>query len=148
QQLRPHAHLKQVGDLEELRQKPRHRNFTGGPAHDWLADGPERLCENRHVLGGRHIARLQMNFRYSLVVFGDETVKDFRKEAPLLDADAAHNAEIDGDEGAVARVGEEVSLVHVRMEEAVADGMLEEGTDDVQTEQPSVEACRLDRRDI
>ena len=73
----------------------------------------------------RHVARLDVHLGDALVVAADEAVEDLGEEAPLLRPDAAHDAEIDGDEPALA-VDEEIPLVHVGVEEAVAQRVAEE----------------------
>ncbi len=54
--------------------------------------------------------------------------QDLGQEPPLLRAEPAHDAEIDGAEPAL-RIDEQVSGVHVGMEEAVAQRMPQEGLD-------------------
>ena len=77
----------------------------------------------------RHVARLDMHLGDALIVAADEAVEDLGEEALLLRPDAAHDAEIDGDEPSLA-VDEEIPLVHVGMEEAVAERVAEEGLHD------------------
>ena len=85
----------------------------------------KRLREHLHRMVRRHVAGLEMHLRRRAVVARDEAEEDLGEEAPLLDAEPAHDAEIDGDEAAVV-VDEQVALVHVGVEEAVAHGVAEE----------------------
>ena len=59
------------------------------------------------------------------IVAADEAEEDLGEEAPLRLAEASHDAEVDRDDVA-GLVDEEVSLVHVGVEEAVAERMAEE----------------------
>jgi hypothetical protein len=60
------------------------------------------------------------------VVAANEAVENLGKEPAFLRPDAAHDAEIHGDKAALA-VDEEVSLMHVGMEKAVAQCVAQEG---------------------
>ncbi len=95
---------------------------------DRLADGPDGLREilDRMVRG--HVARLEMHPSNPQIVAGNEPEQDFRQEAPLVRPEAAHDAEIDRDQAALA-VHEQVSLVHVGMEEPVADRLPQKALD-------------------
>ena len=59
------------------------------------------------------------------VVAADEAVEDFGEIAPLRLAEPPHDAEIDGDDVA-GRIDEEIALVHVGVEEAVAQRLAQE----------------------
>jgi len=74
----------------------------------------------------RYVADIEVPLCNHPVVAGNEAVKDIGEEAPLLAADPPHDAEIDRDDRASLGVGEEIARVHVGMEEAVADRVLEE----------------------
>src|SRR5260370_18080076 len=76
----------------------------------------------------RHIAGLEMHFGNASIVAGDEAQKNFREEAPLLLAEPAHNAEIDGNEAA-GIVEKQVAGMHVGMKEAVAQRVAQETLD-------------------
>ena len=91
-----------------------------------LADRAQRLRELLDRMMARDIARLEMHLGDAPIVPGDEAIEDFGEKAALLEAEPPHDAEIDGDEAAVA-VDEEIALVHVGVEEAVAHGVAQEG---------------------
>ena len=55
----------------------------------------------------------------------EKAVENLGEEAPLLHAEPAHDAEIDGDDAALV-VDEQIAGMHVGMEEAVAHGMPQE----------------------
>ena len=86
---------------------------------DRFADGAERLGEIFDPIGMRHVARLEMDLGHPQVVSADEAVEDFRQEPALLAPEPAHDAEIDSDDAAVT-VDEEIALMHVGVEESVA----------------------------
>ena len=115
----PRLHVENLGHLEEQAEQLRHGDLAGAVAVDRLADRPERLGKILRRVDGRHVARLDVDLGDALIVAADEAVEDLRQEAALLRPDAAHDAEIDGDQAAF-RVDEEVPLVHVGVEEAVA----------------------------
>ena len=112
-------HVEQAGHLEQQRQQLRHRDFFGGAVVNWLADRANGLREILHRVMARHIAGLEMHFGDAAIVAGDEAQENFGQKAPLLLAEPAHNAEIDGDEAA-GIVEEQVAGMHVGMKEAVA----------------------------
>jgi hypothetical protein len=87
----------------------------------------------------RHVARLEVHLGNAPVVAPDEAPQDLGQEAPLLDAQPAHDAVVHGDQVVVA-VDEQVALVHVGMEEAVAHGVAQERLDDRVAEPVQVEA--------
>ena len=96
------SHVEQAGDLEQQRQQLRHRDLVGGAVVDRLADGADRLGEILDRVVRRHVARLEMHLGDAAIVAGDEAEQDFGEEAPLLRRQPAHDAEIDGDEPALA----------------------------------------------
>ena len=69
-----------------------------------------------------------MDFRDAAVVAADEAVEDFGEEPPLLAAEPAHDAEIDRDDAPLG-VDEEIALMHVGVEEAVAQRVAQERLD-------------------
>src|SRR5208337_3164508 len=93
---------------------------------DGLADRPYRLREILHLMHMRNVARLEVHLGDAQVVASDEAEEDLGEESALLAAEAAHDAEIDRDDAA-RLVDEEIPLVHVGVEKAVAQGMSEEG---------------------
>ncbi len=80
-----------------------------------------------------------MNLRGAVIIAGDEAVQDFRKEQPLLGAEPAHDAEVDGNQPAVI-VDEQIAGMHVGVKEAVAQRMAEKGLDQGAGELPQIEA--------
>ena len=136
-----------AGDLEEQGQDLGHRDLVGALVVDRLADGADRLGEILDRVMAGHIAGLEMHLGHAAVVAGDEAEQDLRQEAPLLQAEPAHDAAIDGDEPALA-VDEQVPRMHVGMEEAVADRMLQEGLDDIAGETGKIVAGRSQALDI
>ena len=95
---------------------------------NWLADRANSLREILHRVMARHIAGLEMHFGDAAIVAGDEAQENFGQKAPLLLAEPAHNAEIDGDEAA-GIVEEQVAGMHVGMKEAVAKRVAQETLD-------------------
>src|SRR5216683_3334312 len=59
---------------------------------------------------------IEMHFGDAAIVARDEAEENFGKEAPLLQAEPAHDAEIDGDQAA-GIVEEQIAGVHVGMKE-------------------------------
>ena len=71
-------------------------------------------------------------------------MQDLGQEAALLGPEPAHDAEIDGDD--VARlVDQQVALVHVGMEKAVAHGVAQERAQHREPERLQVDAGALRR---
>ncbi|MNL56598.1 hypothetical protein D3C87_1801020 [compost metagenome] len=93
-----------------------------------FADGADRLGEAGGIVMRRHVASLEMHVGNALVIAGDEAEQDFGKEAALFLAEAANDAHVDGDDMAGV-VDEQVALVHVGMEEAVAQRVPQERLD-------------------
>ncbi len=114
---------------------------------DRLADGADRLGEIGDVVMNRHIAGLEMHFGDAAIVAGDEAEQDLGEEAPLLQAEPPHDAAIDRNQPAL-RIDEQVPGMHVGMEEAVADRMLQEGLDHDPPQRRQVVAGGLQRLDI
>ena len=145
QQFGPRPHREQLGDLEQLVEQPRHRDLVGGAAVDRLADRPERARELVDRLARRHVADLEMHLGGPPVVAGDEAVEDLGEEPPLLAAEPAHDAEIDGDDVA-GGVDEQVPGMHVGVEEAVAERVPQKALDQQPAERRQIEAGGLERR--
>src|SRR5829696_9768080 len=95
---------------------------------DRLADGADRLREILDRVMPRHIAGLEMHFRRAVIIPRDEAVENLRQEAPFLRPEPAHDAEVDRDQTAII-VDEQISRMHVGMEEAVAQSMPQESLD-------------------
>ena len=95
---------------------------------DGLADGADRLREAFDRMRRRHIAGLEMHFGGAMIVAGDEAVQDLGEVQPFLDAEPAHDAEVDGDEPPLV-VDEQIPRMHVGMKEAVAQRVAQEGLD-------------------
>ncbi len=94
----------------------------------WIGSpmAPRRLREDLDGVMQRHMPGPEMHLGGALVVAGNETVEDLGEEAAFLGAEAPHDAEIDGDHAWPALVHEQVALVHVGVEEAVAHGVGQE----------------------
>jgi hypothetical protein len=92
---------------------------------DRLADGAQRLREDLDGMVRRHVPCPEVHLRRAPVVARDEAEEDLGEEALLLGTEAPHDAEVDGDE-TPGVVDEQIALVHVGMEEAVAHGVLQE----------------------
>ena len=101
---------------------------SAGAVVDRLADGADRLREVLDRMMRRHVAGLEMHLGGALVIPGDEAVEDLGEEAALLRPEPAHDAEVDEGELAVG-VDEQVSRMHVGVEEAVAQRVAQEGLD-------------------
>ena len=106
---------------------------------DRFADRADRLGEILHPVGMGHIARLEMDFRHPQVIPADEAVEDFRQEPALLAPQAAHDAEVDGDDAAFI-VNEEIALMHVGVKEAVAERGAQESLNQDARERGKVES--------
>ena len=107
-ELGPRRHVEEGGDLEQQRQQLRHRDLVGAAVVDRLADGADRLREILDRMMRRHVAGLEMDLARRADSRADEAEQDLGQEAPLLHAEPAHDAEIDGDETAL-RVDEEIA---------------------------------------
>ena len=86
-----------------------------------------------------------MDLGDAAVVAADEAEEDLGEEAPLGLAEPAHDAEIDGDDVA-GLVDEEIALVHVGMEEAVAERLAEERLHQPSRQRRQVVAGGAERR--
>ena len=139
--LRPRLHVENFGIGEELAQKISHRDLFGGAPLDRLTDGAHRLREFLDAMMRRHVAGFEMNGGGAIIIAGDEAVQDLGEEAALGKSETAHDAEIDGDD-LTSVIDEQVSLMHVGMEEAVTHGVAEKGSEHRQTESIGVEAFR------
>ena len=128
-----------AGDFEQQRQQSGHRDLVGGAGVDRLADGADRLGEILDAIGARHVARLEMHLGDPQIVVADEAVEDLGEKAALLAAEPAHDAEIERDDAALG-VDEEIALMHVGVEEAVAQGVAQEGLDQLAPERGRIEA--------
>ena len=118
---------------------------------DRLADGADRLREILHRMMARHIAGLEMHLGDAAIVARDEAQQNFREEAPLLQPEPAHDAEIDRDQPA-GIIEEQIAGMHVGMEEAVAQRVAQETLDHLAPEIGQIdlrllEACMVVERD-
>ena len=129
-QLGSSGHVEEFRDLEQQRQKLRHRDGLGRLAVDRLADGTDRLRESRDIVLARYVAGLEMHLGDALIVAHYEAVEDLGQESPLFLAEPAGNAEIYGNDSAVG-FDEQVARMHVGMEEAVAQRMPEKRLNEV-----------------
>src|SRR5262249_10196038 len=116
-QLWAQVHAEEVRDVEELEEQAAHGDAVGALAEDGLADGAQGLSEFLYGEAIGDVACFLMYFGDAFVIAAEEPVEDLREVAALFMADAAHDAEIDDPELAVAPV-DEVALVHVGVEEA------------------------------
>ena len=66
-----------------------------------------------------------MDFRHPPVVAANEAIEDLGEEPPFLAAEPPHDAEIDRNDAPLG-VDEEIALVHVGVEEAVAQRVAQE----------------------
>ncbi len=87
----------------------------------------------------RHVTGVEMHLRGALIVAGDEAEQDFGEEAPLLRAEPAHDAEVDGHQPAVG-VDEQIARMHVGVEKAVAQRVAQEALDHIAAERRQIEA--------
>jgi hypothetical protein len=104
----------------------RHGNLRSPAVHDRLADCAQGLGEQARPNAGAARSLPRMHFGHAPVVPRDEAVQDLGEEAPLLQPEAPHDAEIDGDDAALI-VDEQIAGMHVAVEEAVAHGVAQEG---------------------
>ena len=98
-----------------------------------------------------HVAGLEMDGGGAVVVARDEPVQDLGQEAPLLGAQPAHDAEVDGNDAAFL-VDQQVALVHVGVKEAIAHGVAQERLQRGEAQFPQIVAggfqgCVIGNRD-
>ena len=134
----PRLHVEDVGIGEQLAEQVGHGDLLGRAAVDRLADGAQRLREDLDGMMRRHVAGPEVHLRRALVVARDEAEEDLGEEALLLRAEAPHDAEVDGDEPPGV-IDEQVALMHVGVEEAVAHGVLQERAHHRQAERLAIE---------
>ena len=111
---------------------------------DRLADGADRLREAFHRMVRRHVAGLEVHLGGAVIIAGDEAVEDFGEEAPLPGRETAHDAEVDRRDMPLA-VDEQVSRMHVGMEEAVAQRVAQERLHQRASERRQIEPARFKR---
>ena len=85
-----------------------------------------------------------MHFGDAHIIALQEAPEDFRQEAPLGQANAPDNAEIDEGDPAVRRQ-DQVSLMHVGMEDAMLDGRRQEAARNLVRQRLAVEARPVER---
>ena len=95
-------------------------------AEDRLADRAAGLGEHLERLVGRHVARPELHLGDRAIVAPQEGDQQLGEIAARVGIDPAHDAEIDRHDAALA-VDEGVAAMHVGMEEAVAEHLVEEG---------------------
>ena len=88
-----------------------------------------------------------MHLGDALIIAGDEAEEDFGEEPALLQAEPAHDAEVDGDEPALL-VDEQIALMHVGVEEAVAHGVAQEGLQHLAADRLEIIALGRDALDV
>ena len=126
QELRLHRHLELLGDAQQVRQQAGDRDLMAGLAEDRLADRAAGLGEHLARLVGRHVARAELHLGHGAIVAAQEGDQQLGEIAARVLVDAAHDAEIDRHDVALA-IDEGVAAMHVGMEEAVAEHLVEEG---------------------
>ena len=124
-ELRLQRHVETARCLEELLQQPRHRNLARGQPEDRLADGAQRLGKRVHVVHVRHEAHLEMHFGHALVIARNEAAQSLGQEPPHARVQPPHDAEIDRAQSPLG-IDEQVSRVHVGVEETVAQRLCQE----------------------
>ena len=124
-QLGPGLHAEALGDLEEVGEQPRHRDPRGVHAEDRLADGAQGAGEFVDIAVGGHVAGLEMHLGDTLVVPTNESVENLRVDPSSVFVDVSHDAEIIRDDITIGR-HLEVALVHVGVEKAVTQRMVQE----------------------
>src|SRR6202022_755047 len=107
----------------------------------------DRLREILDRVMPGHVAGLEMHLGDAAIVAGDESQENFGEEAPLLHAEPAHDAEIDGNKPA-GLVEEQIAGVHVGMEETVAQRMAQETLDYLAPEFAQIDLRLLEPRMI
>ena len=112
-----------------MREQPRHRDLRRVLAEDRLADRAQRLGEGVGVAVARHVAGLEVHLGDPVVVAVQEADQDLGVDPAGVGVDPPHDPEVVGDERAV-RPELQVALVHVGVEEAVAQRVGQEGLDD------------------
>ena len=137
----PGGHVEQRCDFEQQGQHARHGNLIGRARMDRLSDRANGLRELRYPVNPGHVAGVEVNDRDALIISRDEAEQDFGQELSLGRIQAAHDPEVDGDDAAIA-VDEQISLVHVGMEESVAHCVSQESLDDVSSQRRQVESGR------
>ena len=99
------------------------------------------------VAVARDVAGLEVHLGDALVVAAQEADQDLGVDPAGVGVDPAHDAEVERDERAVGPELE-VALVHVGVEEAVAERVGEEGLDDPLGEPHEVGAAGAERRQV
>ena len=114
---------------------------------DRLADGADRLREVLDRMVRRHVAGLEMHFGGAVLVARDEAEQNLGEELALLRPEPAHDPAIDRDQPAF-RIDEQVSLMQVGVEEAVAQRLAQERLDQHAPEPHRVVAGAQQRRAV
>ena len=110
-------------------------------------DRAQRLGEGVRVAVARHVARLEVHLRHPLVVAVQEADQDLGVDPAGIGVDPPHDAEVERDQRPV-RPELQVALVHVGVEEAVAQRVGQEGLDDPLRQPHQVGAARPQRREV
>ena len=124
-QLRLLLHRELLGHHQELAQKLAQRDLGQRQAQDRLADRPAGLLERLQVLVGRHVAGAEEHLGDAHIVAAEEAHQDLGQMAPGLEVEPAHDAEIERHDDALG-IDQHVAGVHVGVEEAVAEHLVEE----------------------
>ena len=140
-------HVENVGIGEELAEQIGHRDFFSRASVDGLADRAHRLRELFDRVMRRHVSGLEMDRGGAVVIARDEAVQDLGEEAAFGKPEPTHDAKIDGDNHAGV-VDEQIALMHVGVEKAVAHRVAQEAADHRQSESLEIEPASGERRVI
>src|SRR5258708_16330111 len=89
-----------------------------------------------------HVAGFEMYFCDAMVIARDEAVENFGKETAFLAAEPAHDAEVDGNQPA-GGIDKEISRMHVRVKEAIAQRVTQETLDNLARQVDEVDVARF-----
>ena len=108
--------------------RPTEISLTGRPRIGSPA-ARRAVANSSHIVVRRDVLRLEMDFGDAAIVAGDQAVEDLGKPHARAAVDAAHDAEVDRGDAAVAQ-REQVSVMQIGVEEAIDDGLAQEGADE------------------
>src|SRR5882762_1002964 len=127
-ELRLDLDVEAARDLEQAHERAAKGDFLQRPVEERLAHGANRAFELVHSRIGGHPARLQVRPRDAGVVALEKPQEVLREILLVHLGERAHDAEIERDVAALRR-HQDVSRVHVGVEEAVAEHLREEDLD-------------------
>src|SRR5204862_4458367 len=108
--------------------RPSEDDVLQGPVEERFAHGAKRALELGHARIGRHPARLEMRSRHAGVIASEKTEEVLREILLVHLGERAHDAEVERDIAALGR-HQDVSRMHVRVKETVAEHLSEEDLD-------------------